>query len=114
MIREYVRLHQWRKYVKPVIEAACEVVQGGTVYLAGGAAEGRLTALSDVDVVVVVPRSLEPRERVEVKLEILDKAFDKGLPLDYPLDLHVVDEAGLERYKMLGKLVELARCPKTR
>jgi hypothetical protein len=111
MIREYIRLHQWRRHMKPVVEAVCEVVPGGVAYLAGGAAEGRLTALSDIDVVVVVPYHLVPIGRIEIKLKILDRAFEKGLPIDYPIDLHVVDEAGLERYKKLGKLVELARCP---
>lgn len=110
MIREYVRIQQWRKYIGYVVEAVCKVLPNGIVYLAGGAARGRLTALSDIDVVVVVPHPLKPSERLELKLKIIDKAFEKGLPIDYPLDLHVVDEYSLERYKRIGKLVELARC----
>ena len=110
MIKEYIRIQQWKKYVRYVVEAVCEILPNGVLYLAGGAARGRLTALSDIDVVVVVPHPLKPNERLELKLKIIDKAFEKGLPIDYPLDLHVVDEHGFERYKRAGKLVELARC----
>jgi len=111
MIREYLRLLEWRRHVKPVVEAACEEAPGAAVYVAGGAAEDRLTALSDIDVVVALPLELSPSSRLDLKLRILDRAFEKGLPLDYPIDLHVIGPAELERYKRLGRLVELARCP---
>ena len=71
--------------------------QGSTC--SGGAAEGRLTAVSDVDVLVVLPREPGPRERLRAKLRIMEEAFRSGLPLDYPIDLHVTGPRGLEAYR---------------
>lgn len=46
----------WRRYAEIIARAVEATIPDASVYLAGGAAEGRLTILSDVDVVVVLPR----------------------------------------------------------
>ncbi len=95
----------WRRMAEIVARAAKSLYPGAEVYVVGGAAEGRLTAVSDVDVVVVLPWEPSPRERVEAKLSIMREAFRLGLPLDYPVDLHVVGPRGFERYKILSRRV---------
>ena len=97
----------WRWAARIVAEAAKSLYPDARVYVAGGAAEGRLTPLSDVDVVVVLSRRPTPRERIEVKLAIMREAFRRGLPIDYPIDLHVIGPEDLERYRRLGKLAPL-------
>ena len=92
LLEELRRLLQWRRYVPAVARAARELLGPGTrVYVAGGAAEDRITILSDIDVVIVspgVPR--DPVERRRAALEIRDLAVTRyGLPWDYPVDLHL-------------------------
>ncbi|BES81557.1 nucleotidyltransferase domain-containing protein [Pyrodictium abyssi] len=80
------------------------------VYVAGGAAEGRLTVLSDIDVVVVSPAVPEeaPRKR-RLAIEIRDVAAERyGLPWDYPVDLHLYSPGEFrEARRRYGRLVEV-------
>jgi predicted nucleotidyltransferase len=79
----------WRQAARIVAEAVRELYPEAEVYVIGSVAEGRFTAFSDLDILVVLPHDPTPEERVRIKLEIMRRAFDKGLPLDYPVDLHV-------------------------
>jgi len=92
MVRRFRRLLSWRRYVGSVVKAAKEVLGPDTqVYVVGGAAEGRLTALSDIDFVLVTlnaPQTL--RDRVRLAIIVRDKAVTRyGLPMDYPVDIHI-------------------------
>lgn len=108
MAEWYYKLREWRRWIGPVVEAACRVVPGARVYVVGGAARGLLTAVSDIDILVVVPVEPRGRERLELKLRIMIQALDNGLPLDYPVDLHITGPRGAERYPERRLL---ARCP---
>lgn len=82
----------WREAVKAVARAVRDLGLDAEVYVIGGAAEGRLTVLSDVDVLVCVKRRLSPDEVWTLRKEILGLAVDKhGLPVDYPVELHIHD-----------------------
>lgn len=60
-------------------------------------AEGRVTVLSDIDILIVVPKGT-PRKGLYAK--ILSLAIDKhGLPFDAPVELHIVEEGGETQYK---------------
>jgi len=78
------------------------------VYVFGGAAEGRLTVLSDVDVLVCV-RGLGEVDSWRLRKLILAEAMDRhGLPWDYPVEVHVVSGEEAEQYfKHSRKVVEL-------
>lgn len=76
--------------------------------MAGGAAEDRLTVLSDIDVVIVSPRVPgDPVERRRMALEVRDLAVTRyGLPWDYPVDLHLyTPEEFLEARRLYRRLV---------
>lgn len=107
----YRRLLQWPRYVPAVWRAARDLLgEDVEVYVAGGAAEGRLTVLSDIDVVIVSPRvPREGRERVRLTLEIRDAAVTRyGLPWDYPVDLHLyTPEEWVEARRRYGRLVRV-------
>ena len=95
LVKAYRRLLRWRRYVGAVARAAADLLGPDTrVYVVGGAAEGRLTVLSDVDVVIVsrsVPRDEAGKQRL--RLEIRDRAVTRyGLPWDYPVDIHLYNE----------------------
>ncbi len=93
MVRRLAILRRWREFVGAVVGAAKDLLGDDVdVYVVGGAAEGRLTALSDIDVVVVTPRAPRSwRDRVWLAIDIRDRAFTAyGLPLDYPVDIKVL------------------------
>ncbi|MCI2415731.1 MAG: nucleotidyltransferase domain-containing protein [Candidatus Aramenus sp.] len=79
------------------------------VYVFGGVAEGRVTVLSDIDVLVVSERKLSDREVKELRMNIMLRAMDiYNLPFDAPVELHVVDKERAEKYfKVARKLVEI-------
>ncbi len=92
----FEHLRRWREYAEKVAKAAEEVAPGSRVYVIGGVAEGRVTVLSDIDVLVVVPGGRVDKRRLA--REILEKAIrDHGLPWDAPVEVHVAleDEEGL-------------------
>ena len=68
MVERLARLLRWREYVEAIARAAEDLLGGGVeAYVVGGAAEGRLTAASDIDVVVVTsktPRSARDKVRL--------------------------------------------------
>ncbi|RLE83814.1 MAG: hypothetical protein DRJ67_11595 [Thermoprotei archaeon] len=51
---------------------------GAEVYLAGGAAEGRLTVLSDIDVLIVPPEKPGFSQAIEIRVRVLEKAEKLG------------------------------------
>ena len=102
-------LRMWREAARAIAEAVKELGLRAKVYVVGGAAENRLTILSDVDVMVCLDEEKTWRELRAIKHAILGKAFDEhGLPIDYPIDLHVYGPQDcsriLSRYKHLRLL----------
>jgi len=82
-------LREWRRYAE-IIACIVEEMLGGEaeVYAVGGAAEGRLTALSDIDIVVALDHEPSYSEAVQLRAEILERAERRGLPLHAPIELH--------------------------
>jgi len=73
---------------KAIANAVGDLGLDADVYVIGGAAEGRLTVLSDVDILICVSESKADPWRL--RRLILTTAMDKyGLPWDYPIELHV-------------------------
>lgn len=109
----WVRIHfqhlrRWRDYAERVARAARELVPGSRVYVVGGVAEGRVTVLSDIDVLVVVPRPrLGGGERRRLAVQILVRAIEAhGLPWDAPVEIHVAGTEEAQRY-LRGRAVEV-------
>ena len=68
----------WRSAAETVARAAKRVEPACRVYVIGSVAEGTYTAVSDLDILVVLPRDAPPREKRRVKTRILLEAFDSG------------------------------------
>jgi len=65
-----------------------------------GEKQGRLTVLSDIDIVIVVP---DPSlKNIDTKLAIRRRAEELGLPLEAPIDLKILTEPELEELKRRG------------
>ena len=112
LVETYLRLLRWRSYAEAVARAARDLLGPDTrVYVVGGAAEGRLTVLSDIDIVVVSSRvPASPRERRRLRLGIRERAVNQyGLPWDIPVDIHLYTPEELEKARRYYKrLVEVA------
>jgi len=96
--------------VKAVARAVQDLDPLAEVYIVGGAAEDRLTVLSDVDVLVVISRTLDSKSLNEFRRAIYARAVDiYNLPWDYPLEIHITtkeefDEAFAKRRKKMVKV----------
>lgn len=93
----------WREAAKTVARAAKKLYPEAEVYVIGSVAEDRFTATSDLDILVVLPYDPDPRQRLRIKIEIMKKAFDEGLSLYYPVDLHIAGPHRLQEYKKYAK-----------
>ncbi len=90
-------VRNWREWIPRLVEAAREVLgEGVEVYVFGAAAEGRLTAASDVDILVVVGEPPEDFFDLERLKEVLETRA--GLPRRHPFEVHVVGREGAEFY----------------
>ncbi len=103
MSQSWVRFHfehlrRWREYACIVAKAARMIVPGARVYVTGSVAAGTYTVLSDIDILVVVPKGLLRRG---LSRDIMVKAMDIGLPWDAPVELHVVEEGEEKHYTPL-------------
>jgi len=96
---------KWRRDVKLISEAVKEACPSAEVYITGGAAENRLTVTSDIDVLVVLPYKPSFAESVELRVKILEKAEELGLPPYAPVELHIIGREELESYLKKGKVI---------
>ncbi|MFA4669793.1 nucleotidyltransferase domain-containing protein [Pyrococcus kukulkanii] len=95
-------IKNYHKFLPQIKEACREVFGECEVYVFGSVVEGKFTAESDVDILIVVesvPESL--MERAKLKVEIEERA---GLPEDHPFEFHIVDKEGFEWYKDVLKV----------
>ena len=98
-IERWRLLLRWRE-LADIVARACRDVLGGrcvSVYVVGGAAEDRLTVLSDIDVVIVVDDA--GLKTLDTILRIRRRAEELGLPEDAPIDVKVLTGEELERLK---------------
>lgn len=100
-------LREWRRYSRIIHEAIKETVPEAEAYLAGGAAENRLTIHSDIDVLVVLPRTPTFQEAVELRARILERAEELGLPPYAPVELHIIGKEDLKRYTSKGRVIPI-------
>ena len=80
-----------REAVKAVARAVQDLDPLAEVYIVGGAAEDRLTVVSDVDVLIVTDRTLDSKSLNEFRRAIYMRAVDiYNFPWDYPVEIHIM------------------------
>ena len=106
-VRYHLRyLRMWREAARAVAEAVKSLGLRARVYVIGSIAEGKHTVLSDVDVLVCLEEEVPDPRRV--KHMILEEAFDRhGLPLYYPIDLHVAGPGECREILSRGRHVRI-------
>ena len=98
-------LTRWKRYVRTVSEAVKKVAPEARVYVAGGAAEDRLTIESDIDVLVVLPHEVDLEEATELHAKILGEAGRLKMPPYAPVELHIISGEELKEYARKGKVI---------
>lgn len=98
-------MRKWREYVESIVRASRDTLPFSEAYVVGGVAEGRVTVLSDIDVLIVVD-DINPRDLLKLKAAIMSRAIDcYGLPWDAPVEIHIASRREAE---------EMYRGPKIR
>jgi len=92
-------LRRWRSVTEIVARVARELYPEAEVYLFGGAAENRLTVLSDIDIAIVFNKPLDLEEQAEIASTIWEKLEEYGVPPYYPLHLVVLSRSELEKLR---------------
>jgi len=100
-------LRNWREVVSKVVEVAERLYPEADVYLVGGAAEDRLTVLSDIDIVITFEKDLKREERAEILAKLWEELEQQGVPSYYPIHLIVLGKGELKRLQ--GRKEKLSR-----
>ncbi|RLG48847.1 MAG: nucleotidyltransferase domain-containing protein [Thermoproteota archaeon] len=93
-------LRNWRSVAAAVKEAVLRRCPDARIYVFGSVVEGRITAASDLDVLVVC--DLKREEAIRLKVGVL-----RGVGRDVPGEIDVVDRKGLSLYERFANLVEV-------
>lgn len=90
-------LRDWRRYADEMASVIKKILGDDTrIYVFGSAAKEELTAISDIDVLIVSENVPKPfMKRTELKLKIIDSS---GLPDHNPFELHLVNEEEAKLY----------------
>jgi len=101
-------LRRWREAVEAIAKAVRDLGIKAELYVIGGAAESRLTILSDIDVLLCLEEGLGPEDLWALRRKVLGVAMDKyGLPIDYPVELHIWDKKTCSKALRRGKAVRV-------
>ena len=102
-------LRRWREAAEAIARAVEDLNIEADVYVIGGAAESRLTTLSDVDVLLCLKGRVEAEDLSTLRRKVLEVAMDRyGLPIDYPIELHIHDEKTCSEILQHGKALRIA------
>lgn len=98
-LRALKAMRDYVKVAEKVKDIALKCVPDAKVYVFGSVVEGKYTASSDIDILIVT--SLEGEEVYRMKARIYEE-------VDAPIQLHVVHPTKLQWYiKFANKLVEV-------
>ena len=101
-------LRRWREAVEAIAKAVRDLGIKAELYVIGGVAESRLTILSDIDVLLCLEEELGPGDLWALRRKVLGVAMDKyGLPMDYPVELHIQDKETCSKTLRHGKAVRV-------
>jgi len=104
-VREQARLRrEWRPLVEAVVRAARNLLGECQAYVFGSVAEGRQTAASDVDVLIIAENLPEnPSERRTLKIRIEDEA---QLPPYHPIQIHLATKKEAKQNPVYSQIVK--------
>ena len=101
-MRALRHLKSYRKIARRIKRIVTEKCGDAKVLVFGSVVEGKVTALSDIDILVIC--DLDEDERVRLKSEIYRK-----LGYDLPIELHIASEKEFQGWyrRFIGKFEEI-------
>jgi len=97
-------LKNWKRYVNEVARAAESLLKNCEVYSFGSAVRGKLTAASDIDVLIIaedLPQNLMERAKVKGEIERL-----ANLPPYHPIQIHLITRNEAKNSSIYSKATE--------
>ena len=86
-------LMKWKEIVKRIYKATRELLGNVQIYVFGSIVEGKYTALSDIDVAIVMDKIPEKAsDRAKIIDSILSKIEDICPWLECPVEIHLMTE----------------------
>lgn len=92
-------ISKWKTYVEKAVKAIREIVPNTQIYLIGGAAEKRLTAQSDIDLLLVLNTEPTHKEKISLREKIIKQLENKGIPPYFPLQIHITTKKETPKHK---------------
>ncbi len=95
-------LKNWKENVEKVASGAHSLLKNCEVYAFGSAITGRLTAASDIDVLIIaedLPKKIMKRAKLKVRIERLAK-----LPACHPIQIHLIEKDELKRSSIYSEV----------
>ena len=104
-VREQARLRrEWKPLAEAVAKAAKTLLGDCQVYIFGSAAEGKATAASDVDILIIAENLPEkPSERRTLKIKIEDEA---KLPPYHPIQIHLATKKEVKQNPVYSQIIK--------
>ncbi|MEM4971822.1 MAG: nucleotidyltransferase domain-containing protein [Sulfolobales archaeon] len=89
-LERYSLLRRWRDFARAIARACMDLLDRDCleVHVVGGAAENRLTVLSDIDIVIVTDNP--SLKNIDTIIAIKKIAEQHGLPAEAPIDLKIL------------------------
>lgn len=97
-------LKNWKENVGNVASAAHSLLRNCEVYAFGSAISGKLTAASDIDVLIIaedLPKKIMKRAELKVRIEGL-----ANLPPYHPIQIHLIERDELKRSSIYSEVAK--------
>ena len=96
MVERLRALLRWREYLGPLRKALKEAFPGCKAFIVGSASKGRLTALSDIDVLIVCNKKLTLMEFAKKTAMVREELEREGIEWSFLFEFHFVTEDRLK------------------
>ena len=96
MVERLRALLRWREYLGPLKRALKENFPGCKAYIIGSAPKGRLTALSDIDVLIVCKKRFKLGEFAKRTAKVRQMLEEEGIEWSFLFEFHLVTEDRLK------------------
>ncbi len=100
--RRLIALKESIKIVKRIARFVRDIYPDAKVYFFGSALKGKYTAMSDIDILVVID-GISKEEMTKLKAKIIMKFFE------YPIEVHMINTSKLFSWytRFIDKMIEV-------
>ena len=96
MVERLRALLRWREYLEPLRRALKEAFPECKAYIVGSAPKGRLTALSDIDVLIVCKEKMKLSEFAKRTAKVRERLEEEGIEWSFLFEFHQITEERLK------------------